>query len=344
MTAKVKIAVSWAAACGGCDVSLLDIEEHLLALAEKADIVYWPVAMDFKREHLEALPDGSVDVGLFNGAIRTDEQAADARLFRRKCRVLVAYGACAHLGGIPGLGNLAPRDAILETAYETTASTDNPDGVLPQTSTPRGEGANGDAALELPAFEPWVRNLAQAVPVDLFLPGCPPPTERVLDLLDVVNDYVEMGAEALPPSGATLASDKALCDTCPRMSGREGGRMEAIHRPHEIEADPERCFLDQGLLCLGVTTRGGCGATCMAANQPCRGCFGPVPGVPDPGGAALSAFGSLAGAADENDVPAHVMMKAVRSSRDPAGTVYRFGLPDAFLPHVVEDKPGEKTS
>ena len=88
MANKVRMAVSWAAACGGCDVSLLDIEEHLLALADLADIVYWPVAMDFKRDDLEAQPDGSVDFGLFNGAIRTSEQAEDARLFRRKCRWL----------------------------------------------------------------------------------------------------------------------------------------------------------------------------------------------------------------------------------------------------------------
>ena len=111
---KIKVAVSWAAACGGCDVSLLDIEERILDLTAIADIVYWPVAMDFKVGDFTALPDESVDFGLYNGAVRTDEHADMAQAFRDKCKVLVAYGSCACFGGIPGLGNLSGREEIFD--------------------------------------------------------------------------------------------------------------------------------------------------------------------------------------------------------------------------------------
>ena len=76
--------------------------------------------------------------------------------------------------------------------------------------------------------------------------------------------------------------------------------------------------------------------------MPCRGCFGPTPDLLDPGAEVLSAIGSIAGAANENDVPNHEMKSAVRSLRDPAGTVYRFTLPTAFLSRAVSDRPVEE--
>jgi len=334
MADKLKAAVSWAAACGGCDVSLLDIEAPLLDLAEIADFVYWPVAMDHKREALLAMPDQSIDLGIFNGAIRTSEQREDAELFRRKCKVLVAYGACACFGGIPGLGNLAPREELLDVAYSDTASTDNPDGVRPQTSC----SVNG-RELTLPAFLDVTASLQQVVEVDLVMPGCPPPTARILDLVGLVGEVARGGA--LPPKGTVLASDKALCEECPRHADRQGGRLTEVKRRHEVKADPSACFLDQGLLCMGLATRGGCGATCMAANMPCRGCFGPTAEMLDPGAEAISAIGSIAGPANENEVAAHEMKKTVRSVRDPVGTFYRFTLPSAFLGRAVVDRPEE---
>lgn len=329
--AKKKMAVYWSASCGGCDVSLLDIEENLLELAGLLDIVYWPVAMDFKRGDFFDRPDSSVDVGLFNGAIRTSEQLEEARVFRRKCNVLVAYGSCAAFGGIPGLANLFSRDQVLDVVYRTTPSTENPDRVRPETEY----AANGHR-LTLPAFLDTVESLPQVVDVDVVLPGCPPPTERILDLLSVVAGYVQSGEP--PPSGTVIADDKALCDACPRNDHRRGGRITQIVRPHEVAADPERCFLDQGLLCLGIATRGGCGATCIQANMPCRGCFGPTGDMLDPAAEAISAIGSIAGEANENDVPAHEMKKAIRSLRDPVGTFYRFSLPSAFLSRAVDEK------
>ena len=335
MTDKIKIAVYWSASCGGCDVSILDTEDKVLELAKIADIVYWPVAMDFKFDDFAALPDASVDIGLFNGAVRTSEQRKQAEVFRSKCKVLVAYGSCACFGGIPGLANLANRDEIFEVAYQTTPSTENPDEVMPST-VHKVEGHE----LELPEFFDEVHSLDQVVKVDVSLPGCPPPNERILDLFGVATQYAETGA--LPPEGTVIASDKALCDTCPRNETRGGGRIAEVKRPHEVVADSTTCFLDQGILCMGIATRGGCEHTCIDANMPCRGCFGPTSDMLDPGAEAISAIGSVAGEANENDVPSHVMKKAVRSVRDPVVTFYRFTLPNAFLSRAVKDVPNEE--
>jgi F420-non-reducing hydrogenase small subunit len=291
--------------------------------------------MDFKFDDFASMPNGSVDIGLFNGAVRTSEQRDQAEIFRSKCKVLVAYGSCACFGGIPGLANLANRDEIFEEAYQSTPSTENPDELRPSTA----HDADGHE-LELPEFFDEVYSLNQVVSVDVSLPGCPPPNERILDLFGVAASYAETGS--VPPAGTVIASEKALCDTCPRNETRSGGRIAEVKRPHEMVADSEKCFLDQGILCMGIATRGGCEHTCIDANMPCRGCFGPTPDMLDPGAEAISAIGSVAGASDENDVPAHIMKKAVRSVRDPVGTFYRFTLPNAFLNRAVKDEPKEE--
>ena len=332
MADKLKIAIYWAASCGGCDVSLLDIEDNLFDLTAMADILYWPVAMDFKLDDLRALPEKSLDIGLFNGAVRLSEQQEGAELMRSKCKILVAYGSCACFGGIPGLANLADRERIFDVAYRDTVSTENPEDTRPQKLH-----REGSHELTLPDFFDTVRTLDQTVEVDAYLPGCPPPTERILDLVGIVRDYAEKGV--VPPSGAVIAHEKALCDSCPRNATRRGTRLAKVNRPHELLADPSVCLLDQGILCLGIVTRGGCGATCIQANMPCRGCFGPTPTSLDPGAEAISTIGSIAGEANENDVNANTMKKAVRSIRDPAGTFYRFTLPIGFMNRAVEDKP-----
>jgi F420-non-reducing hydrogenase small subunit len=146
------------------------------------------------------------------------------------------------------------------------------------------------------------------------------------------------GAPA-PPSGTVLASDKALCDECPRIDTRTGRRVPHQHRPHEMVADAELCFLEQGLVCMGLATRGGCGATCIDVNMPCRGCFGPTPTVLDPGAEALSAVASLAGLDHEDEFPTHKRLAPMRSLVDVAGTFYRFSLPSAALFRSLFDAP-----
>ena len=81
---KHRFAMYWAASCGGCDISVINLHEAILDLAERFDIVFWPAVMDAKYADVEAMPDGSIDLTLFSGGIRNTENAELARLLRRK--------------------------------------------------------------------------------------------------------------------------------------------------------------------------------------------------------------------------------------------------------------------
>src|SRR5271157_5336830 len=138
--AKLKLALYWTASCGGCEIAQLQIGDKLLKLVEVADIVFWPVAIDVKYKDVEAMPDKSIDVCLFNGGIRNSEQEHIAKMLRNKSKVLIAYGACAYNGGIPGLANLYNREMIFDRAYLETPSTVNEKKTIPQTSYQAPEG------------------------------------------------------------------------------------------------------------------------------------------------------------------------------------------------------------
>ena len=311
--AKLKLAAYWSASCGGCDVAILDLHERILEVANVADIVFWPVAVDFKYHDVEAMADNNIDICLFNGAVRNSEQEHIAKLLRSKSKLMVAYGACACFGGIPGLANLYNKAQIFERAYIEAPTNDNPTHTFPRTLTNVLEGE-----LELPEFYDTVNTLSQMVDVDYFVPGCPPVRE--------INDQIvnALASGQLPPKGAVLASDKALCEDCPRVKKEK--RITKIYRSYEIITDPEKCLLEQGLICMGPATRGGCGARCIKANMPCTGCFGPPPGVLDQGAKMLSALASIYDTKDDDGVK-HMVDEMV----DPAGTFYRFSLPDSML-------------
>jgi len=123
---KLKLAVYWGSACGGCCVSVLDIHEKLFDVVEAADLVFWPIAMDVKYKDVENMPDESIDITLFNGAIRNSENTHLAMVLRKKSKILIAYGSCSHLGGIPGLANFSNREQIFERVYKQSESTNNP--------------------------------------------------------------------------------------------------------------------------------------------------------------------------------------------------------------------------
>ncbi len=309
---KPKVAIYWAASCGGCEVAVLDTNEKILDIANLVDIVLWPVALDFKYHHIEAMADKSIDLCLFNGAIRNSEQEHMAKMLRAKSKVMVAFGACAILGGIPALANFTNRADIWQRVYLEVPSVDG-NKTLPQTKTKVPEGE-----LELPEMYDTVSTLAQTVDVEYYLPGCPPPVNLILKLVDLY------ATGKLPAVGAVVASDRALCEECDRK--KEEKKISKIYRPHEIIADPEKCLLEQGIICCGPATRGGCGARCIKANMPCRGCFGPPPGVIDQGAKLVSAIASICQASTEEDI-ARLADEIV----DPAGTFYRFGMADSML-------------
>lgn len=312
--AKLKVALYWAASCGGCEIATLQIGEKILKVAEAADIVFWPVAVDTKYADVEKMPDKSIDACLFNGAIRSSENEHMAKLLREKSKLLIAYGSCAYEGGIPGLANFYNRSMIFDRAYIETPSTDNPKKVYPQTRVKVPEGE-----LDIPEFYDTVKTLRQTVDVDYVVPGCPPEEKTTWLALEALIQG------KLPPKGTVIShSVKAVCDECPRK--KEEKKVKKFYRTYQIVPEPEKCLLEQGLLCCGIATRGGCGALCPQANMPCTGCYGPVEGVIDQGAHLLGAIASIIDSNDPDEIE-----KIVNDIVEPAGTFYRYSLPDSLL-------------
>lgn len=316
MPDKPKIAFYWCASCGGCEESVVDLAEDILMVLDAVDIVFWPVALDFKKKDVEAMPDGSILVSLVNGALRTSEQEEMVQLMRRKSRLLVAYGSCAHLGGIPSLANQFDREQILKYVYEEAPTVQNPQGTRPLL-----EVKEDGRTATLPEFRKMVRSLNQVVEVDYYLPGCPP-TPKILK-----EAILTLLSGKLPAKGSVLAPDVALCEDCPRKDSKPTDlKITEFKRPLWTDIDPERCLLAQGIVCMGPATRGGCEALCVRGNMPCTGCFGPTSRVKDQGAKILS---SLCSSVDANTEPE--IDRILSGIPDPVGTFYRYGLAASLL-------------
>jgi len=260
-------------------------------------------------------------VSFINGAIRTEEQEEMVKLLRKKSGLIVAFGSCSHLGGIPGLANFWNRETIFTRVYKTVPSTANPNRIVPQqkTNVPEGE-------LTLPEFYDTVKTLDQTIDVDYYLPGCAPPPDLIMNAVTAILEG------KLPEKGAVLAPDKSLCDTCPRGEKKpEKLSIKEIKRPYEIISDPEKCFLEEGIICLGPVTRSGCGERCINANMPCRGCFGPTKEVVDQGAKGLSAIASILGVEDEEKMTEEDTKKLIDQIVDPAGLFYMYSLASSLL-------------
>jgi len=317
---KLKLAIYWGAACGGCCVSVLDTHEKLLDIVAAADLVFWPIALDIKYRDVEAMPDKSIDVTLFNGAVRNSENKHMAQVLRNKSKILVAYGSCAYMGGIPGLANFYSREEILKRVYEESESTLNPGKVRPLTEYEVAEGI-----LEIPEFFNDVFPLNKIVDVDYYIPGCPPQSERLLEVFSAIVSGVD-----LPPKGSVVgANEKTNCDECKRKK-TENKVIDKFYRPWEIMDDKETCFLEQGVICMGPATRSGCGVRCVEGNSPCRGCYGPPAAASDPGSKMMSAIGTMINSNDPAEID-----KIIENIVDPAGLFYRFSLPGSILGRKV---------
>jgi NAD-reducing hydrogenase small subunit len=160
--AKPKISSDWMAGCAGCHMSLLDIDERILQIAELADIRSTPIT-DLKH------PDESgVDVGILEGGINNTANEEVAHTMRKRCTYLVALGDCAVFGGVPAMRNFFELEEALRRAYVETESTDS-EGKIPS-----------DPEL---ARMTKVRALHEVVPVDIFVPGCPPDADTIFHVL-----------------------------------------------------------------------------------------------------------------------------------------------------------------
>jgi len=265
----VRVSAEWLGICSGCEVSILDIGEPLLSLLTKLDILHMPVLMDHKllgQTGEGVKPDiPESDVGIITGGIRNEENKELAKEMRAKCKTLIALGTCACFGGIPALANQFSLEDLYEKVYRGSKST---------------EAAKTPSA-GVPPLTDRVYSVHETVKVDLKIPGCPPVPEMIVGALTSLLD-----------GSAFKLSEKSVCDECPTI--REKKAVSTLKRPLEsIQFEPGkplntvRCILEQGFLCQGPATRGGCGGSqatprCIKAYMPCRGCFGPMKDTANP--------------------------------------------------------------
>ena len=301
MAEKTKIATMWLGACSGCHIALTDLHELLLDVLDVAEFEFSPVLMDVKYDEI---PD-DIDIVLIEGGIVNDENEELAKVLREKAKMVIAYGTCAEFGGIPGLGNLFTREELEEEAYLNSISTVNPDKIIPS------EG--------VPHLKSRVRPLSDVIKVDAALPGCPPKSEVIAQ---VIISLVK-GEELEIP-------DNNLCDVCEREKPPTSMAMDTIKRPWEVGAtDKDLCLIPQGIICLGPATRPLCGAQCPSVDTPCRGCYGPTDKVIDAGAKMISAIASDLGVEEDTTVDPEQVANEIE---DVVGTFYTYTLPAALIP------------
>jgi F420-non-reducing hydrogenase small subunit len=243
--------------CSGCEVSLLNAEDWI----GRRPLSYMPLVLSS-----EDLPD--VDTLLVSGAVYTEEDLYRLREAASHANEIVAVGTCALSGGV---ANLGAREDVRALFFADMVRR------------------------HLPRLLPKLRPVDAVVPVDRYLPGCPPTPELFMIAL-----FDPEGFEAV----------KTVCLEC--------GRTKTRDRPTELlcsqcgEVDPDTCLINQGFLCVGSSTRGGCRAPCTRAGHPCVGCRGPSNGFisrsSDEWFSAMQrVFGRM------TDIPAEQIARALRS-------------------------------
>jgi F420-non-reducing hydrogenase small subunit len=298
MAGKVSVATTWLQGCSGCHMSLLDMNQDLMALIDLIDITYSPL-MDIKQ-----VPE--VEIGIVEGAVANTENEAVLKIFREKAKTLVAFGTCACAGGITGLRNLCTREKTLECGYIHTPTTI--DGKVPSNPV-------------LPNLNKTVKALHQVVPVDYFIPGCPP-----------IASSIKEAITALAGGKPIVPKTRNLCESCSRtkeklLIAHRDFIVDEVVSVHELETiDPHKCFLEQGVLCMGPATREGCGALCPQANVPCRGCQGPPHGKFEQGASLINCLSSI--------LPAGGLM----TTEDIVGVGYCYSMAVSIFPCVAENE------
>ena len=164
---RLRLATVWLSGCSGCHMAFLDLDAWLLELASWAEVVYSPVASDRK-----VYPD-DVDVALVEGAVANDDNLALLLQVRQRTRVLVSFGDCAIHTNVSGLRNpLGAAEAVLQRSYLQLAD---------------GSGQCPHAPGLLPELRTPVLPLHALVPVDVYLPGCPPDPARIRAVLEALR-------------------------------------------------------------------------------------------------------------------------------------------------------------
>ena len=318
---KFKFAMYWAGSCGGCEIAVLEIKEKILEVDRDFDVVFWPVAADFKYKDVEGYDDDSIDLCLFNGCIRNSENEYVAKLLRQKSKVLVAFGACAVMGGIPGLANVADRPGDQgPRLHATTRRVDNPDGVYPQE---RVQGARGRA--RAPAH---VRHGEDAgADGRRRLLHARLPSRGASDRGGARRRHrrSQGRGRAAAQGRDDRRAPKTCCDECKRARTRR--RSAASCGIWEILPDPEKCLLEQGMVCMGPRhARRLRRRAARRVGMPCRGCYGAPEGV-----STRAPRCSARWRPSSTHPRPEEIAEIIATVPDPVGTFYRFGLADSLL-------------
>jgi NAD-reducing hydrogenase small subunit len=158
MTQKARVATAWMGGCSGCHMSIMDLDERLIELAGKFDLVYSPIV------DVKVYPE-NVDVCLVEGAVCNEEHLHLIRTIRERTKILVAFGDCAVAGNVTAMRNvLGKAESVLQRAYIENVT------LKPQLPCEPGI---------VPALLDHVLPVHEVVPVDVHLPGCPPSADII---------------------------------------------------------------------------------------------------------------------------------------------------------------------
>ncbi|MBP7865375.1 MAG: methyl viologen-reducing hydrogenase [Acidobacteria bacterium] len=236
---KARISTEWLSGCSGCHVAMVDLHEKLLALMDDVVFVRLPVLVDEK-----GFPEA--DVGIVEGAVRSEHDRECLRKMRASVKTLVAFGSCAVYGGPSGMGWLYTRDQVLDAAYSKGP-----------TNVP-GQRPDADAV----PLEESVVPIDEVVKVDVYLPGCPPHPA-----------FIAGAVKQLLGDKEAAATGKPVCADCKRKMMKKTG--VALKRGAVTAPDADVCFLSQGVVCMGSVTLNRCMAPCPEVGVACTGCNGP---------------------------------------------------------------------
>lgn len=310
-------------------MSVANLHEKILDVDRHFDLFFCPCLLDTKKKDIESMPDAGIALTLFNGAIKTEENEEMAHLLRKKSKVLVAYGSCAIGGCIPALSNLHNISELYRRVYLENPSIDNPDRILPQCETDMPEGK-----ITIPGIYDSVRTLSQIVDVDYYIPGCPPESNQLWNVIELI-----INGGKLPEKGLVIgAGTKNVCEECEKKKNEK--KIDRFYRIYEIIPDPEKCLLEQGIVCMGPATRDGCGGLCPRVNMPCIGCYGAPEGVLDQGAVMIGALGGVLNidrikALAEDKIPGAVD-EIIKTMPDMTGVFYKFSLSGSILKKAIK--------
>ncbi len=294
----------------GCNTCLYTLyySEEMRKLISSSEIKYWP-SIGIVVNHGE---DIGFDAVFVAGTVRTKRDLEKLLFFRRHSRIMVAYGTCSIYGGIPGLSALLRREDIIgfEDADEKYAE----------------------------ALTPTIKPITEYVKPDILVPGCPPSIELINRLANILAENISDGRIEKP---IYLLTGENLCRNCPRKPKRlDKVEMPGIRSINEVRVEEDKCFLEQGILCMGPVTAAGCGHVCIRMNKPCIGCYGPARGVVDQGLNYISSFTSILMKSSEIRIGHEGLRRELDKIVDPMGYLYRYTLPKSLLTKLVLKRMG----